>query len=116
RIDYLTGTAEHPITPKSVVASGAGLVVANNMMYSHSSTFYDAESHEVVATLSDEIVPEDFGVADHPGTAKGAPVEAAWTEDGKYAYVSQYTMYGENFGREGFDDCSPDDGVGPSLL
>lgn len=116
RIDYITGSAEHPITPKSVVASGTGLVVANNMMYSHSSTFYDADSHEVVATLSDEIVPEDFGVEEHPGTAKGAPVEAAWTEDGKYAYVSQYTMYGQNFGREGFDDCSPADGVGPSLL
>ncbi|USQ78815.1 YncE family protein [Ornithinimicrobium faecis] len=116
RIDYITGTDEDPITPKSVVASGAGLVVANNMMYSHSSTFYDAESREVAATLSDEIVPEDFGVEDHPGTAKGSPVEAAWTDDGKFAYVSQYTMYGDSFGVEGFDDCTPDSGVGPSLL
>ena len=116
RIDYITGTAESPITPKSVVASGAGLVIANNMMYSHTSTVYDAQTRELVATLSDEIVPADFGVEGHPGTAHGAPVEAAWTADGKFAYVSQYTMYGENFGREGFDDCSPESGVGPSFL
>lgn len=116
RVDYITGTAENPITPKSVVASGAGLVVANNMMYSHTSTFYDAVSREVVATLSDEIVPEEFGIEGHPGPAKGSPVEAAWTDDGKFAYVSQYTMYGQNFGRDGFDNCTPDSGVGPSFL
>src|SRR5690606_2072244 len=80
RVDYITGTAENPIPPKSVVASGAGLVVANNMMYSHTSTFYDAVSREVVATLSDEIVPEEFGIEGHPGPAKGSPVEAAWTD------------------------------------
>lgn len=112
RVDYITGG----ITPKSVVASGAGLLIANNMMYSHTSTVYDAESRELVATLSDEIVPADFDLEGHPGTAKGSPVEAAWTADGKYAYVSQYTMYGADFGKEGFDACSPSDGVGPSLL
>lgn len=112
RIDYLTGN----LAPKSVVASGTGLVIANNMMYQHTSTIFDAESREVVETLSDEIVPEEFGLEGFPGTAKGSPVEAAWTDDGKFAYVSQYTMYGEGFGREGFDACSPADGVGPSLL
>ncbi|WP_109473165.1 YncE family protein [Ornithinimicrobium cavernae] len=112
RVDYLTGE----ITPKSVVASGAGLVIANNMMYRHTSTVYDAESRELVATLSDEIVPEEFGIEGHPGSASGSPVEAAWTADGRYAYVSQYTMYGEGFGKDGFDDCTPADGVGPSLL
>ncbi|QDO87944.1 YncE family protein [Ornithinimicrobium ciconiae] len=112
RVDYITGG----ITPKSVVASNAGLVIANNMMYSHTSTVYDAESRELVKTLSDEVVPSELGVEGHPGTAKGSPVEAAWTDDGKYAYVSQYTMYGESFGKEGFDACTPADGVGPSLL
>ncbi|MCK0111142.1 YncE family protein [Ornithinimicrobium sp. F0845] len=112
RIDYITGG----ITPKSVVASGAGLVIANNMMYSHTSTVYDAQSRELVETLSDEVVPSELGVEGHPGTAKGSPVEAAWTDDGKFAYVSQYTMYGESFGKEGFDACTPADGVGPSLL
>jgi len=116
RIDYITGTEGNPITPKSVVASGSGLVIANNMMYAHTSTVYDAESRELVETLSDEIVPEEFGLEGHPGTAAGSPVEAAWTDDGKFAYVSQYTMYGDGFGKNGFDACSPADGVGPSLL
>lgn len=112
RIDYLTGG----ITPKSVVASGGGLVIANNMMYSHTSTVYDAQTREVVTTLSDEVDLGEFGIDGHEGTSRGAPVEAAWTDDGRYAYVSQYTMYGQGHGREGFDACTPADGVGASFL
>ncbi len=112
KIDYLTGG----ITPKSVVASGAGLVIANNMMYSHTSTVYDSQTRELVQTLDDGLDLAQFGLTDHPGISKGAPVEAAWTDDGRYAYVSQYTMYGEGFGKTGFDKCTPADGVGPSLL
>ncbi len=112
QVDYITGA----ITPKSVVASGAGLVIANNMMYSHTSTVYDSTSHELVETLDDSLDLADYDLPGHPGTSKGAPVEAAWTDDGRYAYVSQYTMYGEGFGKTGFDDCTPADGVGPSLL
>ncbi len=112
QIDYITGD----ITPKSVVASGAGLVIANNMMYSHSSTVYDSTTRELVTTLDDSINLADYDLPGHPGTSQGAPVEAAWTDDGRYAYVSQYTMYGEGFGKTGFDDCTPADGVGPSLL
>ncbi|GAA1152546.1 YncE family protein [Ornithinicoccus hortensis] len=112
RVDYITGG----ITPKSVVASGHGLVIANNMMYSHTMTVYDSTSRELLETLSDSVVMEDFGIPDHPGESSGSPVEAAWTDNGKYAYVSQYTMYGQNFGVEGFDDCSPQSGVGASYL
>jgi len=112
KVDYITGE----ITPKSVVASGAGLVIANNMMYRHTSTVYDSRSRELVETLDDGLELADFDVSGHPGTSQGAPVEAAWTDDGRYAYVSQYTMYGENFGKEGFDKCTPADGVGASLL
>ncbi|MGB3827213.1 MAG: YncE family protein [Ornithinimicrobium sp.] len=111
-IDYITGD----ITPKSVVASGAGLVIANNMMYSHTSTVYDSTTHELLATVDDSVDLADFDLPGHAGTSKGAPVEAAWTDDGRYAYVSQYTMYGEGFGKAGFDACTPADGVGSSLL
>ncbi|MGB7423457.1 MAG: YncE family protein [Ornithinimicrobium sp.] len=112
QVDYITGA----ITPKSVVASGAGLVIANNMMYSHSSTVYDSTTHELVETLDDSLDLADYDLPGHPGISRGAPVEAAWTEDGRYAYVSQYTMYGEGFGKTGFDACTPADGVGGSLL
>lgn len=112
RLDYLTGG----LTPKSVMASGHGLAIANNMMYSHTSTVFDTTTREQVAVLSDSVDLAEFGVEGHPGTSQGSPVEAVWTEDGRYAYVSQYTMFGENFGREGFDACTVHDGVGPSML
>ncbi|MFK5646516.1 YncE family protein [Ornithinimicrobium sp. LYQ121] len=112
QVDYLTGN----MTPKSVMASGHGLMIANNMMYQHTSTVYDATTREQVAVLDDSLDLAEFGVEGHPGISKGSPVEAVWTDDGRYAYVSQYTMYGENFGVEGFDACTKDSGVGDSMV
>ncbi|AXH98215.1 YncE family protein [Ornithinimicrobium avium] len=111
-LDYLTGG----MTPKSVMASNHGLAIANNMMYSHTSTVFDTTTREQVAVLDDEIDLAEFGVEGHPGISQGSPVEAVWTADGRYAYVSQYTMYGQNFGIQGFDACTRDSGVGPSFL
>ncbi len=111
-LDYLTGG----MTPKSVMASNHGLAIANNMMYSHTSTVFDTTTREQVAVLDDELDLSEFGVEGHPGISEGSPVEAVWTADGRYAYVSQYTMYGQNFGIQGFDACTQDSGVGPSFL
>ncbi|RIK16214.1 MAG: hypothetical protein DCC50_05735, partial [Acidobacteria bacterium] len=111
-LDYLTGG----MTPKSVMASGHGLAIANNMMYSHTSTVFDTTTREQIAVLDDELDLSEFGVEGHPGISEGSPVEAVWTADGRYAYVSQYTMYGQNFGVQGFDACTRDSGVGPSFL
>jgi YVTN family beta-propeller protein len=56
----------------------------------------------------------------HPGISNGAPVEAAFDPSGRYAYVSNYSMYGEGFGPEGSDVCSPRTaaakGVSPSFV
>lgn len=112
KVDYLTGG----MTPKSVVASNHGLMIANNMMYSHTSTVFDSSTREQVAVLDDAVDLSEFGVEGHPGISEGSPVEAVWTEDGRYAYVSQYTMFGENFGVQGFDACTQASGVGPSFL
>ncbi|WP_134773861.1 YncE family protein [Ornithinimicrobium flavum] len=98
------------------MASGHGLAIANNMMYSHTSTVFDVVTREQVAVLEDSVDLEAFGVEGHPGISQGSPVEAVWTDDGRYAYVSQYTMYGENFGVAGFDACTVDSGVGPSFV
>lgn len=111
-VDYLTGG----MTPKSVMSSDHGLMIANNMMYSHTSTVFDSVTREQVAVLDDALDLSEFGVEGHPGVSQGSPVEAVWTADGRYAYVSQYTMYGENFGVQGFDACTQDSGVGPSFL
>jgi YVTN family beta-propeller protein len=101
------------ISPKSVTATGTGLVFAQNMMYRHTVTVYD-RTFSLVATISDEVRPSDFG-HDLEGTYRGAPVEAAPTPDGGYVYVSNYSMYGRGF-REGKDTCSPQDGYPDSFV
>jgi YVTN family beta-propeller protein len=101
------------ISPKSVTATGTGLVFAQNMMYRHTVTVYD-RSFDLVATIPDVVVPSEFGVA-LDGAYRGAPVEAAATPDGKYVYVSNYSMYGPGF-REGSDSCTPGDGYPNSFV
>jgi YVTN family beta-propeller protein len=94
------------ISPKSVDASGTGLVFAQNMMYRHTMTVYNSAG-ELVRTISDAVNMAQFGFPGHPGSTRGAPVEAAFTSDGRYAYVSNYSMYGSGFGPEGIDTCTP---------
>ncbi len=96
------------IAPKSVVASGHGLFIAQNMMYRHTITVYD-RSFRLVATIPDAVSLAALGNPGYSGTHRGAPVEAAFTADGRFAYVSNYQMYGSGFGRPGGDGC----GLGP---
>ncbi len=110
--DRITGD----LSPKSVVASGTGLVFAQNMMYTHTVSVFNAGDLSLAKTISDSVDLSAFGVDGHPGTSQGAPVEAAFTSDGAYAYVSNYSMYGENFGPEGSDECEPDDGYDDSFV
>src|SRR4051812_12203595 len=78
------------ISPKSVTATGTGLVFAQNMMYTHTVTVYDRD-FDLVATISDQVALSDFGYG-LQGTYRGAPVEAAATPDGQHVYVSNYSM------------------------
>lgn len=112
RIDRITGD----ITPKSVTASPAGLVSAQNMMYSHNLTWYDPATRKLEATIDDSVELASFGVEGHPGTSQGAPVESTFTADGRYQYVSNYSMYGEGFGPEGLDSCNAGDGTDTSTV
>jgi YVTN family beta-propeller protein len=95
-----------PISPKSVDASGAGLVVAQNMMYRHSVTVYNSDG-DLLRTIPDSVDLTHFGHGGHPGVSRGAPVEAAFTPDARYVYVSNYSMYGKGFGPEAVDTCTP---------
>jgi YVTN family beta-propeller protein len=104
------------ITPKSVASSGTGLVFAQNMMYRHSVSVYNARTLELEKTISDSVQLADFGYERYSGTSQGAPVEAAFSPDGKYAYVSNYSMYGEGFGPEGDDECTPASGYDSSFV
>jgi YVTN family beta-propeller protein len=102
----LAKTIAGNISPKSVVASGGGHVIAQNMMYRHTITVYD-RSYRLVKTISDRVDLEALGGPAGGGPVRGAPVEAAFSPDGGYAYVSNYSMYGPGYTREGHDTCSP---------
>jgi len=106
RLSLLTTITGH-ISPKSVAASDTGLVVAQNMMYTHTITVYDGHGR-LVKTIPDTVDMSQFGIPGHPGISHGAPVEAAFTPDARYVYVSNYSMYGSGFGPEGSDDCTPE--------
>ncbi|MEG5037635.1 MULTISPECIES: peptidoglycan-binding protein [unclassified Microcoleus] len=94
------------ISPKSIVYSGAGLFFAQNMMYRHTITVYD-RNFKLVKTIPDTVNLSKFGFSKFQGNYKGSPVEAAFSTDGKYAYVSNYKMYGSGFRNPGTDRCSP---------
>ena len=102
-VKTITGT----ISPKSVRSSGNGLVSAHNMMYNHSVTIYDANTFELLKTVSDSVQLSKFGYSKYSSMYKGAPVEGSYSPDGKYLYVTNYAMYGKGYTREGHDTCSP---------
>lgn len=104
------------ISPKSVLASDSGLISAHNMMYRHTVTIYDANSSKLIATVPDSVVLSDFGYTQYSGTYRGAPVEGAFSPDGKYLYFTNYSMYGKGFTKEGHDTCSPASGYDKSFL
>ena len=85
------------------------------MMYKHTVSAFRADG-ALVTTISDSVRLADFGVTGHPGTSQGAPVEMAFSPDGKHAWVSNYAMYGKGFGPEGLDTCTAGDGTATSLV
>lgn len=106
-----------PYSPKSVVATQTGLVFAQNMMYRHTVSVFDATTYALTKTIKDSVNLANFGYPEYPKTVQGGPVEAAVTPDGKYMYVSQYAMYGPGFTRPGDDDTTgPQSGCDPSFV
>jgi YVTN family beta-propeller protein len=103
------------LSSKSVVASPTGLVTAQNMMYSHTVSVFTPDG-KLRGTVEDSVDLARFGITGHPGLSRGAPVEAAFTHDGKHVYVSNYSMYGEKFGPEGLDSCTPGSAPDSSFL
>ena len=112
----LVKTITGEISPKSVRSSGNGLVSAHNMMYNHSVTIYDANTFELIKTVPDSVQLSQYGYSKYSSMYKGAPVEGAYSPDGKYLYVTNYAMYGKGYNREGHDTCSPASGYDTSFL
>lgn len=93
------------ISPKSVVSSGTGLFAAQNMMYRHTVTIYNKDGRRL-AKIKDAVNLKSFGFSDYKNeTYLGGPVEAAFTKDGKYLWVSNYSMIGDGFDHPGCDAC-----------
>ena len=111
----LVKTIDGDISPKSVAASGTGLVFAQNMMYNDTVTVYDARGR-LMHTISDAVRLSRFGFDRYPDVVRGSPVEAAFSPDGRTVYVSNYSMYGPGFPSPGHDSCSPADGHDRSFL
>ncbi len=105
RIDNLTAD----LASKSVVASGNGYFFAQNMMYRHTITVFDRDQR-LVATIADTVDLAAFGFDVPSGDYQGAPVEAAFSPDGRYGYVSNYQMYGPGFGPGAGDNCNRGEG------
>jgi len=84
-------------------------------MYRHTMTVYD-HTGALVKTIPDSVDLAQFGYPGHAGLSRGAPVEGAVSPDHKYFYVTNYSMYGDNFGPEGSDECSGPGGLSPSFL
>ncbi len=105
QIDRLTAD----LASKSVVASGTGYFFAQNMMYRHTITVFDG-NEQLVATIPDTVDLAAFGFDVPSGDYQGAPVEAAFSPDGRYGYVSNYQMYGPGFGSGAGDNCNRGEG------
>ncbi len=115
RLRYVTTISGH-ISPKSVDASGTGLVFAQNMIYTHTVTVYNDHNYHLVATISDAVRLARWGYHQYPGRYLGGPVEAAFSPDRRYVYVSNYSMYGPALTRQGHDVCEPADHYDPSFV
>jgi YVTN family beta-propeller protein len=112
----LVKTLSGDLAPKSVLSSGSGLISAHNMMYKHTVTIYDSKTMELVSTVKDSVDLKSFGFSKYSGNYRGAPVEGAFSPDGKYLYFTNYAMYGKGFNKEGTDKCSPSSGYDTSFL
>lgn len=101
-VDAFTVT-DDDLQPKSIVASGDGLFFAQNMMYRHNVAVFDRSGTEV-ALIPDDVDLAAFGV-DGGAVVQGSPVEAAFTPDGRFVYVSNYKMFGPGWNPVADDSC-----------
>jgi YVTN family beta-propeller protein len=103
------------LASKSVVASVKGQVFAQNMMYQHSVSVFGPDG-ALVRTIPDSVDLATFGIEGHEGRSQGAPVEMDFSPDGKFAWVSNYHMYGKGFSKEPGDSCTSGEGYTDSFV
>lgn len=95
------------LQPKSIVSSETGLFFAQNMMYRHNMMVFDRAGN-TVTLIPDNVDLAAFGI-EGGVEAQGSPVEAVFTPDSTYVYVSNYKMYGDGFDPSASDECDRGD-------
>ena len=103
------------IRPKTIAGSGKGLFFAQNNTYRRSVTVYNQEFH-LLKTLVAEVSLEELGHDEYEGKQKGAPIAAAFSPDGKTAWISNYQMEGKGFEFPGKEDCLISNKYDPSFV
>lgn len=79
-------------------------------MYVHTISVFD-ETKQLLETIDDAVDLKGFGYDVAGDVYRGAPVEAAFTSDGSFAFVSNYRMYGPGYDPSaGGDTCGKDGG------
>lgn len=97
------------ISPKSIVYNGDGIFSAQNMMYRHTITLYNTTG-DILTTIDDKADLKSYGFDEYKEDSYyGAPVEACFSGGGKFLWVSNYSMLGPEFKKEGCDGCSGSD-------
>lgn len=104
RLKLVQSLGSPQLSPKSIVASSTGRVIAQNMIYTHGVSVFSADGQQVTR-ISDTVPRKMLGLRGR-GKVQGAPVEAAFSPNGRFAYVSNYYMTGKGFNKKGFDKCS----------
>ena len=75
-------------------------------MYRHTVTIYD-KNGKLCAKIPDKIDLNAFGFSEYTGDSYlGGPVEAAFSNNGKTLWVSNYNMIGDGFKNPGCDGCN----------
>lgn len=110
RLTLIDTIANDNLQPKSIVHSGTGLFFAQNMMYRHNISVFDRQSN-LITTIDDKVDLASFGIniPKKSSVVRGSPVEAAFSPDGKYAYVSNYAIYGKGWDPSAVDTCQGKD-------
>ena len=92
-------------------SSQHGLFFVQNEVFRHTTTVYDRRFRKL-KTIKDSVRLADFGFSKYPRRVRGGPVEAAFTPDGRYAWVTQRAMYGPGFTKPPpqLGVCAPSDG------
>lgn len=71
---------------------------------------------KLIKTVPDSVSLKGFGFLTHSANYKGALVEGSFSPNGKYLYLSNYSMYGAGYSKEGHDTCSPNSGYDNSFV